>query len=83
LLDVFDPTLLLFSSVEGIDKRQKQLFVLATQRARVPPERCVYGSESEAELQISALRFTRCMFSISSHQPDRGTVIQEAAILAV
>jgi FMN phosphatase YigB (HAD superfamily) len=29
LLEFFDPALLLFSSVEGIDKRQKQFFELA------------------------------------------------------
>src|SRR6516225_4771758 len=33
LLDFFDPKLLLFSSVEGIDKRQQQFFELACQRA--------------------------------------------------
>jgi len=54
LLDAFEPALLLFSSVEGIDKSQKQFFVLATQRAGVPAERCVYVSESEAERQVAA-----------------------------
>ena len=54
LLGAFDPALLLFSSVEGIDKNQKQFFQLATQRAGVPAEHCVYVSESEAERQVAA-----------------------------
>jgi FMN phosphatase YigB (HAD superfamily) len=54
LLDAFDPALLLFSSVEGIDKSQKQFFLLAAQRAGVPPECCVYVSESDAERQVAA-----------------------------
>jgi FMN phosphatase YigB (HAD superfamily) len=62
LLDVFDPALLLFSSVERIDKSQKQLFVLATQRADEPPERCVYVSESEAERQVAASANLRTSF---------------------
>jgi FMN phosphatase YigB (HAD superfamily) len=49
LLEFFDPALLLFSSVEGIDKRQKQFFELATQRAGAPPEHCVCVSEDDAE----------------------------------
>jgi FMN phosphatase YigB (HAD superfamily) len=62
LLDAFDPALLLFSSVEGIDKSQRQLFILAAQRAGVPPERCVYVSESEAERQVAASANFRTSF---------------------
>jgi FMN phosphatase YigB (HAD superfamily) len=69
LLDFFDPALLLFSSVEGIDKRQQQFFELASQRAGVPAEHCVYVSEDDAERRVAALakRFARhiihCAFS--------------------
>ena len=48
LLDFFDPALLLFSSVEGIDKRRQQFFELASQRAGVPAEHGVYVSEDDA-----------------------------------
>jgi FMN phosphatase YigB (HAD superfamily) len=54
LLDVFDPELLIFSSTEGIDKSQPQLFRLAAKRAGVPPERCVYVGESDAERKVAA-----------------------------
>jgi hypothetical protein len=49
LLDFFDPALLLFSSVEKIDKHEKQLFELAAQRSGTRPEQCIYVSENEAE----------------------------------
>jgi FMN phosphatase YigB (HAD superfamily) len=49
LLDFFDPALLLFSSVEGIDKRQKQIFERAVQRSGARPEQCIYVGEDEAE----------------------------------
>ena len=55
LYDFFDPELLLFSSVEGIDKRQRQFFELASQRAGVPAECCIYVSENDAERRIAAL----------------------------
>jgi hypothetical protein len=35
---------------------------LATQRARVPPERCVYVSESEAERLVAASANLRTSF---------------------
>jgi FMN phosphatase YigB (HAD superfamily) len=54
LLDFFDPALLLFSSVERIDKSQKQFFELATQRAGAPPEHCVCVSEDDAERRVAA-----------------------------
>jgi len=54
LLDVFDPKLLIFSSIEGVDKSQPQLFRLAAQRAGVPTERCVYVGESDAERKVAA-----------------------------
>jgi len=54
LLNLFDPTLLLFSSVEGMDKTQTQFFDLAVQRGGLPPQRCVYVGESEAERKVAA-----------------------------
>jgi FMN phosphatase YigB (HAD superfamily) len=54
LLDFFDPALLLFSSVEGIDKRQKQLFERAAQRSGTQPEHCIYVGEDEAERRVAA-----------------------------
>ena len=55
LLDFFGPSLLLFSSIEGIDKGQQQFFELASQRAGVPAEHCVYVSEDDAERRVAAL----------------------------
>jgi FMN phosphatase YigB (HAD superfamily) len=49
LLDFFDPALLLLSSVEGIDKRQKQFFERAVQQSGTRPEQCIYVGEDEAE----------------------------------
>jgi FMN phosphatase YigB (HAD superfamily) len=49
LLDFFDPALLLFSSVEGTDKREKQIFERAVQRSGTRPEQCIYVSENDAE----------------------------------
>jgi FMN phosphatase YigB (HAD superfamily) len=49
LLDFFEPALLLFSSVEGIDKREKQFFERAVQRSGTRPERCIYVGEDEVE----------------------------------
>lgn len=49
LLDFFDPALLLFSSVEGLDKRQQQFFERAVQRSGARPEQCIYVGEDQAE----------------------------------
>ena len=54
LLDVFDPALLLFSSVEGIDKSQRTFFELAVQRSGTQPELCIYVGENEAERRVAA-----------------------------
>lgn len=54
LLDFFDPALLLFSSVEGIDKRQKQFFERAVQRSCTRPEQCIYVGEAEVERRTAA-----------------------------
>jgi FMN phosphatase YigB (HAD superfamily) len=47
LLAALDPALLLFSSVEGLDKSQPAFFTLAADRAGVAPARCVFVGESE------------------------------------
>ena len=62
LLDFFDPALLLFSSVEGIDKRRQQFFELASQRAGVPAEYCNYVGEDDAERRIAALAKLRTSY---------------------
>jgi FMN phosphatase YigB (HAD superfamily) len=49
----FDPALLLFSSVEGIDKRRKQFFERAVQRSGTRPEQCIYVGEDEVERRIA------------------------------
>jgi FMN phosphatase YigB (HAD superfamily) len=53
LLDFFDQDLLLFSSVEGIDKKHKELFERAAKRAGEPANRCVYVGEDEAERKVA------------------------------
>jgi|SRR5665811_1761095 len=49
----FDPPLLLFSSVEGMDKTQKALFSLAAARAATPVQRCIFVGESDAERGVA------------------------------
>ena len=51
----FDPALLLFSSVEGIDKTQKAFFTSAASRAGVVVGRCVFVGESDAERSVAKL----------------------------
>ena len=53
ILPHFDPALLLFSSVEGVDKTQKAFFTLAASRAGVPVGRCVFVGESDAERSVA------------------------------
>ena len=62
LLDFFDQNLLLFSSVEGIDKTHKELFERAVKRAGEPPNRCVYVGEDEAERKVAASANMRTSF---------------------
>jgi FMN phosphatase YigB (HAD superfamily) len=54
LLPRFDPDLLLFSSVEGLDKSQPAFFELARDRAALPAARCIYVGENEAERAVAA-----------------------------
>ena len=53
LAPFFAKNLLLFSSVEGKDKKQKAFFQLAVERAGVPAERCVYVGEDAAERDVA------------------------------
>lgn len=62
LLDVFDPALLLFSSVERIDKSQKQFFELAAQRSGQLPEHCIYVGENESERRVAEQAHLRTSF---------------------
>jgi FMN phosphatase YigB (HAD superfamily) len=54
ILTFFDPVLLLFSSVEGMDKRQKAFFTLAAHRAAVDEGRCIFVGESDAERSVAS-----------------------------
>jgi FMN phosphatase YigB (HAD superfamily) len=63
LLTPFDPDLLLFSSVEGLDKSQKAFFDLASDRAGVGGRRCVFVGEREAERTVAA----SAHFHVSPH----------------
>jgi len=53
ILTLFDPALLLFSSVEGMDKTQKALFKRAASRAAAAPKRCIFVGESDAERSVA------------------------------
>jgi FMN phosphatase YigB (HAD superfamily) len=64
LLDVFELQLLLFSSVEGIDKSQRRFFQLAAQLADAPERHCVYVSESDSEREVA--EFSWISYVVSS-----------------
>ncbi len=49
----FDPALLLYSSVEGMDKTQKAFFNLAVSRAGVSKKQCVFVGEDAAERSVA------------------------------
>jgi FMN phosphatase YigB (HAD superfamily) len=53
IADLFDATLQLFSSVEGMDKSNIEFFRLAIQRAGIDASRCVYVSEDAAERALA------------------------------
>ena len=58
LLTRFERKLLLFSSVEGLDKSQTAFFELASARAEVDARRCVFVGEAERERAVaSSARF--------------------------
>jgi FMN phosphatase YigB (HAD superfamily) len=54
VLSFFDPALLLYSSVEGLDKTQKAFFTLAASRAATPPRRCVFVGEDPSERNVAS-----------------------------
>ncbi len=54
LLEQFDPALLLFSSVENLDKTKKAFFQLAAKRAGVPAQQCIYVGEDKVERDVAA-----------------------------
>ncbi len=53
LLSLFQPGLLLFSSVEGIDKTNQAFFRLAADRAGLAPDHCVYVGEDAVERAVA------------------------------
>jgi FMN phosphatase YigB (HAD superfamily) len=53
LLPFFRDDLLLFSSVEGLDKRDPAFFELAAERAGLATARCLFVGESEAERTVA------------------------------
>jgi len=53
LLPFFRGHMLLFSSVEGLDKSDPAFFELARERAGVPAARCLFVGESEAERAVA------------------------------
>jgi leucyl aminopeptidase len=54
VLAFFDPALLLYSSVEGLDKTKRAFFVLAASRAATPPKRCVFVGEDSVERSVAS-----------------------------
>jgi FMN phosphatase YigB (HAD superfamily) len=54
ILGFFDPTLLLYSSVEGIDKTKKAFFTLAASRAATPANQCVFVGEDANERAVAS-----------------------------
>ena len=53
LLLMLDSSLFLLTSVEGLTKKDKSIFLLAAQRANQPSSHCVYVSESESERAVA------------------------------
>lgn len=64
ILTYFDPVLLLFSSVEGMDKTKKALFTLAASRATVAEKRCIFVGESDAERSVAKSAGMKVAFHI-------------------
>ena len=59
----FDVKLLLFSSVEGIDKTRVELFQRAAARAELPPRNCVFVGEDEQERDVARRAYSRFHFT--------------------
>jgi FMN phosphatase YigB (HAD superfamily) len=63
ILEFFpDPDMLLYSSVEGMDKTNPAFFTLATTRAGLAPNRCVFVGESDAERTLAKSKGLRVSF---------------------
>jgi FMN phosphatase YigB (HAD superfamily) len=54
ILAFLDPALLLYSSVEGLDKTRKAFFTLAASRAATRPKLCVFVGEDPAERNVAS-----------------------------
>lgn len=54
VLASFESHLLLFSSVEGLDKSERRFFELACERAAADASQCVFVGENEAERKVAA-----------------------------
>lgn len=53
IFDLFDPALLLYSSVEGLDKSSQKIFLRAASFAGVPPGRCIFCGEDAEERRFA------------------------------
>jgi len=73
LLSFFERGLLLFSSVEGLDKRNIEFFRRAAARATLPPPRCVFVGENARERQVA----TQASFNVSFHPLHVFQVLKE------
>jgi FMN phosphatase YigB (HAD superfamily) len=54
ILGFFEEAMLVFSSVEGVDKSTKEIFNRARKRAGVATSRCVYVGEDEIERRVAS-----------------------------
>jgi len=73
LLRFFDAKLLLFSSVEGIDKTRVGLFQRAATRSGLPPQNCVFVGEDDKERNVAR----RALFKVSFHPLHVFQVLKE------
>jgi FMN phosphatase YigB (HAD superfamily) len=73
LLRFFDAKLLLFSSVEGIDKTRVELFQRAATRSGLPPQNCVFVGEDDKERNVAR----RALFKVSFHPLHVFQVLKE------
>jgi FMN phosphatase YigB (HAD superfamily) len=54
IVQFFDPALLLYSSVEGMDKTKPELFKRAATKGGVPAAQCVFVGEDADERKVAA-----------------------------
>jgi FMN phosphatase YigB (HAD superfamily) len=73
LLRFFDAKMLLFSSVEGIDKTRVELFQRAAARAGLSPRHCVFVGEDEKERDVAR----QALFNVSFHPLHVFQVLKE------